>query len=171
MIQTHTSQIHLRTSQQADAEFLFAVYAASREQELARVPWTPEQKRIFLVQQFHAQDAYYRNTFSAAKFDVIEQSGQPIGRFYVERKPHEIHVIDIALLPAYRNKGIGGQLMNAVMREADSLCLRVSIFVEKNNPAQRLYDRLGFIKKQDAGIYWFMAKDPYSHAGSSHHYE
>lgn len=158
MSQTDKGGIGLRASQQSDTEFLFAVYAASREDELAPVPWTPEQKRMFLLQQFQAQDAYYRQQFDTARFDVIEEDEQPIGRLYVERKPDEIHIIDIALLPAHRNKGIGGRLLNDILNEASVARQRVCIFVEKNNPAQRLYDRLGFIKKDDVGVYWLMEK-------------
>ena len=33
------------------------VYASTREEELRRVAWTPEQKDAFLRQQFEAQDA------------------------------------------------------------------------------------------------------------------
>jgi ribosomal protein S18 acetylase RimI-like enzyme len=152
--------IELRAVSPQDAEFLYAVYAASREDELAPVPWTPQQKELFLRQQFHAQDTHYRQHFPDARFDVIVADGEPIGRFYVERKSEEIHVIDIALLPAHRNKGIGGGLMSDILSEAKSMNQRASIFVEKNNPAQTLYDRLGFIRKQDFGIYWFMVKEP-----------
>src|SRR3712207_8583920 len=39
----------------SDDEFLLDVYASTRSEELAPVPWTDEQKRAFLRMQFDAQ--------------------------------------------------------------------------------------------------------------------
>jgi ribosomal protein S18 acetylase RimI-like enzyme len=61
--------------------------------------------------------------------------------------------MDIALLPEYCGKGIGGYLIEGVLREAADAGKRVSIHVEKHNPAQRLYARLGFQPVKDVGVY------------------
>ncbi len=39
---------------------------------------------------------------------------QPIGRLYVHRRPSEICIMDIALLPAYCNQGLGSFLINSI---------------------------------------------------------
>jgi predicted GNAT family acetyltransferase len=60
------------------------------------------------------------------------------------RVDEEIVVIDLVLLPAFRNRGIGTALLRELQQQAQaeqlSLCLHVLI----NSPARRLYTRLGF---------------------------
>ena len=71
-------------------------------------------------------------------------AGRPIGRLYVHRRESEIGVVDIALLPAYRKQGIGGLLLREILAEAAAASKPVRIYVERFNPAQHLYERLGF---------------------------
>ncbi len=82
--------------------------------------------------------------------------GEPIGRLYLDRRPGELRIIDIALLSEQRGAGIGGALMQTVLDEAALLGKPVRIHVEKNNPAMHLYDRIGFRQVEDQGVYWLM---------------
>jgi ribosomal protein S18 acetylase RimI-like enzyme len=52
--------------------------------------------------------------------------------------------LSIALLPEYRGQGIGTQLMQALLDALKPLAARVSLSVQRANPAFRLYQRLGF---------------------------
>jgi ribosomal protein S18 acetylase RimI-like enzyme len=104
--------------------------------------------------QFNAQDLHYRQHFSAARFDVILAAGQPVGRLYVDRGEHEIRLIDIALLPEHRGRGIGGALIAELVAEAGAGGKTVAIHVEHHNPAKRLYERLGFrLSGGETGLY------------------
>lgn len=150
----------LRPIQPADMPFLFDVYASTRAEELARVPWPHEAKREFLTQQFNAQHTHYQREFSRAQFDIIELEGRPIGRLYVDRAPEEIQLIDIALLPEHRNRGVGSHLIGKVLNESRASGLPVHIYVERSNPALRLYQRLGFKELSDTGIYLYMEWRP-----------
>ena len=49
---------------------------------------------------------------------MIVRDGEDIGRLYVDHRTHEIRIVDIALLPAHRNQGIGRALVQAVLDEA-----------------------------------------------------
>ena len=66
------------------------------------------------------------------------------GRFLVHRGTDAIRVVDIGLLPEYRNQGIGGALLSAVLVEAAADGKPVRIHIESFNRAIRLYERLGF---------------------------
>ena len=99
--------IALRPIVPEDHSFLLAVYASTREPELAAVPWDAAQKAAFVRMQFDAQHAYYQEHYAGAAFDVILVDGQPAGRLYVAREDDEIRIVDIALLPGYCNRGIG----------------------------------------------------------------
>ena len=145
-------QVALRAATPEDEPFLLAVYASTRADELALVDWSDEQKAAFLQMQFTAQHRYYREHYADATFDVVLCDGEPAGRLYVARWPTEIRIIDIALLPVYRNRGIGAWLLERLLVEAAEANKRVSIHVERFNPALRLYARLGFQPIADLGV-------------------
>lgn len=143
-----------------DADFLFHLYASTRETELAIVPWTPEQKRAFLRQQFDAQHRHYQEHYAGAAFDLLLVDGRPAGRLYVARWKETVRIVDIALMPEFRGRGIGTRLMTELFAEADASGRTVSIHVEGNNPARRWYDRLGFRSVGEHGIYLLMERAP-----------
>ncbi len=115
--------------------------------------WTPTQKDQFLSMQFEAQHSYYKGQFTTAEFLLIEKDAEPIGRVYIDRREIEIRLIDIALLPGQRGLGLGTSLLEEVLGEAHTCGLPVSIHVEKNNPAMKLYLRLGFRPIEEQGVY------------------
>lgn len=153
-----SSSITLRRVVPDDLAFLKRVYASTREEELARAPWSADQKAAFLEMQFEAQQQDYHRNYPDASFDVIVRAGVSLGRFYVLRRPKEISIIDIALLPEYRGAGVGGALLHQLIEEADDARKPLSIYVEKDNRAQTLYRRLGFLETDDTGIYWRMVR-------------
>ena len=150
------NDVLLRAATTDDAAFLRAVYASTRAEELAQLPWTPEQKTAFCEMQFTAQDSHYRREYPDAQFLIIEHRGTPAGRLLVDRSEQVIHIIDIALLPEHRNLGIGTHLLSELMNEAAAAGKTVTIHVETFNPALKLYQRLGFRQIEDMGIYLLM---------------
>lgn len=150
----------LRPARPQDRPFLLALYASTREQELAQVPFAPEQKAAFLEQQFAAQSAHYAAQFPSASFDVVEVGGEPGGRLIVDRGDGAIAVVDIALLAPLRGRGIGTRLLAPLLAESDARGLPVTLHVERFNPAQRLYARLGFALVADDGVHLRLARPP-----------
>jgi GNAT superfamily N-acetyltransferase len=146
----------LRPVRKGDRDFLLAVYASTREQELAQVAWAEGAKEAFLEQQFDAQDHHYRTHYPGATFDVIEVDGEPAGRLYVHRGEDDIRIMDIALAPAFRGRGIGTELLERLIDEARSSGRSLSIHVETQNPARSLYERLGFVPAGEHGVYVLM---------------
>jgi ribosomal protein S18 acetylase RimI-like enzyme len=148
--------VRLRPIREEDNVFLYRLYASTRASEMALLDWSDEQKSEFLTMQFRAQSDFYTQQFKQASFDVIEREGNAIGRLYVDRRPDEIRIIDIALMPECRGKGIGGGIMQALLDEAAEENKSVTIHVEHNNPAMHLYQRLGFRHVSDEGVYYLM---------------
>ena len=122
--------------------------------------WPLEEQQKFLRMQFSAQHTYYQEHYSDAAFELILVDGEPAGRLYLQRRSDEHRVVDIALLPPFRGRGIGGAIMRQILDEADKLRLPVRIHVEHNNPAKHLYDRLGFTTVDDTGVYCLMERLP-----------
>lgn len=153
--------LRLRPVTPADREFLRALYRSTREQELAPVPWTEEAKRVFLDSQFDLQDAEYRRAYPAGHFDVIELDDAPVGRLYVHEGPCDSRIVDLALVPESRGKGIGTQLLAALAHDADRRRRTLSIHVESFNlGARRLYERIGFVLSEDKGVYLLLLRQP-----------
>jgi ribosomal protein S18 acetylase RimI-like enzyme len=157
---TTTARPGLRPAGSGDAELLYRIYASTREDELAVVPWQAAQKEAFLRMQFAAQDRYYHATFPAASYDLIVSGEEVLGRLYVDRGEPAWLVLDIALLPEHRGRGIGARLLTDVLAEARAAAKPVQIHVERFNPAQRLYDRLGFRQIADEGVYLRLEWNP-----------
>jgi ribosomal protein S18 acetylase RimI-like enzyme len=68
--------------------------------------------------------------------------------------------MDIALAPPFRRRGIGTALLDALIAEAQASGRTLSIHVETNNPARRLYERLGFAKAGEHGVYLLLERAP-----------
>lgn len=141
---------------ESDLPFLARVYASTRAEELAPVPWSDEQKAAFCAQQFAAQHAHYQQTYRGADWLIMLHRGEAVGRLYVVEWEREHRIIDIALLPEHRGKGLGTAVMQDLLDRAAAHGKGVSIHVEQFNPAQRLYQRLGFSKVGEHGVYELM---------------
>lgn len=146
---------------ESDLPFLCDLYASTRQEELAQTGWSQGQIDDFLRQQFEAQHKHYMEHFGSAEFDLIlGGDGAPIGRFYLDEWDREFRIIDIALRPESRGRGIGGAILRDLVERAFALGKAVSIHVESYNPAMRLYERLGFRKVEDQGVYHLMELSP-----------
>jgi ribosomal protein S18 acetylase RimI-like enzyme len=145
--------VALRPATQADRDFLVGVYGSTRDEELSQVSWADGQREAFVRMQFDAQDTEYRARNPDGTFDVIEVDGRPAGRLYVDRRAGDIRIVDIALLPEFRDRGVGAHLIGVLMDEASASGCKLSIHVEVHNRAAALYDRLGFVVVAEQGIY------------------
>lgn len=154
------ADISFRRIRPADEPFLNRLYHSTRWDEMALTTWSDEEKRVFLDQQFTAQHKFYQEQFASAEFSLVLKSGRRAGRLYIDRRDDEIRLIDIALLPEYRNGGVGRALLERLLAEAREIGQPVRIHVEQFNPALRLYDRLGFRKVRDEGPYFLMEWRP-----------
>src|SRR5688500_9371581 len=85
----------------SDKPFLVELYAATRAEERVLVPWSSEQKQLFLQMQFEAQNQYYRERYPNASFDLIKLNDSPVGRLYLAELADEIRIIDLTFLPAH----------------------------------------------------------------------
>lgn len=154
--------VSLRPVAPDDDEFLLEVYGSTRADEMALVSWwTDEQKRFFLKSQLDAQRREYEQRFPAADYSVILVGGQAAGRLWIARTGEQIRVLDIALLPGFRRRGVGAVLLRRLIAESEQtgLPLRHMVF-ELNPEAVRFYERLGFALLEQHGAYLEMERVP-----------
>jgi len=145
-------RVALRAVGPDDGEFLLAVYASTREQELAQVNWPEEMKQAFLRQQSDAQRSEYESRYPEAEYDVILLDGQAVGRLWIGRDESQIRLLDIALLPDAQGRGVGAAIVTRLIEEAraDGKRLRHMIFI-MNEGARRFYERHGFVVFEEVG--------------------
>ena len=150
---TEIPGIALRAYREDELEFLYELYATTRADEMdLLLDWTDSQKESFVRAQFQLQHDHYPRHYPGATLDVVLEWGEPIGRLYVYRVPSEIRLMEVTLLPEKRNRGIGGALTREILADAESSGRPVVLHVEPWNPAVRLYERLGFVAKDDVGL-------------------
>lgn len=151
--------LSLRPANENDRPFLLRVYAGTREPELEASGLPREQWSAFVEHQFTAQSRHYES-YEDTSYDIVLVDGEPAGRLIVARWPEELRVVDIALLPRYRGRGTGGALMRRLIEEAEERGVKTSIHVERFNPAQRLYTRLGFRAVAEVGGVYLLLERP-----------
>lgn len=145
--------IKLRPETPEDENLLVAVYGSTREQELAMVPWTSEQKETFLRFQLTAQLQHYKTEYPKADYSIILFEDQPVGRIYVDRRQTEVRIMDITLLSAHRGKGISSPIIRRLKDEASAAGKNLSINLDKLSQSQPIFEHLGFQSAEDAGFH------------------
>lgn len=148
----------LRPESAADYPFPESLYVSIRWSELSASHWAETEKLAFLRNRFALQSRRYRSYSPGAGFAVLEHAGAPIGRICLYRSSADYRVMDISLVAGFRNRGLGTTLLQAVIEEARETGAGTSIHVEKQNPAQRLYRRLGFREVGEHGPYGLMVR-------------
>jgi GNAT superfamily N-acetyltransferase len=142
-----------------DGDFPFLVYAASRAEEMAAWGWPSAQQDSFLRLQFRARAQSYAAAYPDAAHSVLVCNGASAGTAMVWRSDAEFRLVDIALLPEFRNRGIGTLWISRLIREAEGAAVPLRLHVLQGNRATLLYRRLGFVAKSDGGMYVEMERD------------
>lgn len=149
--------ITIRPVQIGDESFLLRVYASSRAEELRQTGWTDAEKQTFVEMQFAAQIQDYSIRFPDSEQSIVLISETPAGRLWINRSDEEIRLLDIVLLPEFRNTGIGTILLRHLQEEAKTSARPIHHAVYKDNmDALRFYERLGFNIIEDYDTYCLM---------------
>ena len=153
--------ISLRPIDPKDRQTLLAIYGGTRTDELALTSWTDDQKAAFVLMQFDAQERHYLQHYPESQCQMIVHHGEAVGRLWVDRRADSLHVLDISVLANARGLGIGTQCFATLMQEASARAVPLTIYVELQNRARGLYERLGFeAAGPPQGIYQYMCWQP-----------
>jgi ribosomal protein S18 acetylase RimI-like enzyme len=143
-----------------DETFLWEVYAGTRQEELDLTDWGPEQRKVFLDSQFKAMRVSYASQFPRGEFSVIMLGAQRIGLMVVDRAQNELRLVDIALLPEFRGRGIGTFFLRELVSESALAQKPLRLHVLTGSRPRRLYARLGFVKIEEDGPYEHWERRP-----------
>jgi ribosomal protein S18 acetylase RimI-like enzyme len=146
MAMVNPADISLRPATAADEQFLKRVHHAARHWEFAFLLQSGEAELYHKImeQQYDSQHRFYFAAYDQAQYAVIQWTDHAIGRLYVDYRDDEVRVLDIAILPDYRGRGIGRIVMTGVCLEAAMRGKPVRLHVHYLSRALRFYQRLGF---------------------------
>jgi len=134
----------LRPARSSDRDFERRLFESARPDAAVLAGWPAATRGAFLDQQFQFQTAHYAGEYPHAERLIVTAKGAPVGRLIVERAGLPWQIVDIALLPSSRRRGLGGALLDAVLAAAACAAAEVALTVEQDNPARGLYERFGF---------------------------
>lgn len=91
------------------------------------------------------QRANADHDFGFQPLEILEIEGRRVGYLCViEHEDHDF-LDEIALIASARGRGLGASLIRAALEGARARGVPLRLSVLTNNPAKRLYDRLGFV--------------------------
>lgn len=127
-----------------DRAFLVSLYISTREHEFRHTGWSGEEVVDFLTRQFDLQKQSFEMHFLGAAFRIITLDGVDVGRLYVDRGDTYLHIIEFSLVPEWRGRGLGTDILRSLLNEAHGGKVPVRLSVLKDSPALPLYLRHGF---------------------------
>lgn len=120
----------LRQATDADAEPLSDLYeSCMRPYAEVFYPW--DQHR-------------FRDDFNPSEIEVLLCRDEIIGFLRTKISDEYVYLAEVQLREDHRNQGLGSELVKLTLDRASALDLPVRLRVLRNNPAQHLYERLGF---------------------------
>ncbi|MFC5649785.1 GNAT family N-acetyltransferase [Paenibacillus solisilvae] len=149
-----------RTAAREDDLFLCEVYSSTRLEEVSAWGWEDKDCKAFLSMQWRMQTNSYQLQFPDSENLILSYEGTDAGRMMLNKAAEKIHLIDISLLPPFRNRGIGTSILKNLQQEALMNQQIIELHVTPYNPARRLYERLGFQLSESLDFYWKMVWKP-----------
>lgn len=145
--------LHIRPALPSDEAFFLALYRSTRDDLLGLLA-DPRYIDALVAMQQQMQVAGYRGSYPDALYEVLELDGAPAGRLVTAAVPGAIRVVDIAVLPQARGRGLAGEALRRLQGQAAQGGRDLTLAVRKDNPgARRLYAALGFaLESEDAAV-------------------
>lgn len=139
-----TCTFSLRAARVADRPFLLHLFTLDKTEELQAGHWDAALRDQIMAQQFAAHEQHYRSHCPGADHGIALANDQPVGRLTLADQGMRLHVMDLALLPEWRGRGLGTWLIKHCQARAADLCRPLSLFCLRESRAMALYQRLGF---------------------------
>lgn len=155
-----TGRLHMAQAEEKHHSFLYRVYASTREEEVGAWGWEESFQLAFLRMQYDLQKRSYEAQYPDAENYILMKDDFQIGVCMLVRKVDRMILVNVALLSAFRNSGYGTYLLKELQSEANDRKQPIQLHVMQGNVAQRLYERLGFVKVEEQGMHLLMEWKP-----------
>jgi GNAT superfamily N-acetyltransferase len=152
--------ITFRRATSEDDDFLLQIYKSSRGDDLRNLGWDENRVSEFLDMQYQAQRTFEQRDHQQATDEIILSSGERAGRLLLTSGADEMRCVDIALLPKFRNRGLGTFLLQRLQKQAAATNKPLRLQVIRFNRAVNLFERLGFVVTSETGSHVQMEWTP-----------
>ncbi len=124
----------LRPAKPSDLDFCWPIYRdAMRPLTEALGSWNEASQQRLIA-----------DAVADAGTSILRQHEDDAGWLQVEETRHIVHLQQLFVLPAVRNRGLGTSFLTWMKERAERKRKDLTLEVMTNNPARRLYERLGF---------------------------
>lgn len=125
--------IHFRKADKQDIYFLLTLRRRTMDVYLAKANIaTTKQYHLDRIEEFYADS------------NIIVCDDQAIGLIKLALLENSVHIRQFQILPEFQNRGIGQKVLAMIKRKANNLALPITLNVLLDNPAKRLYLRMGY---------------------------
>lgn len=136
--------MRLRNAVSGDAEFCRLLYASTRD-DLRQLPLEQAMIDALIAMQQQAVETGQRTNFPDAQTLILEYGDVPAGRMVLDTGGQPWRLVDLALMPAMRKRGLASALLAALQQRARSEGAGIGLAVMRTNAqALHLYQRHGF---------------------------
>ena len=148
MIEHLAPQTTLRPARAEDFAYCARMYFEGLEQIITE-----------LELDVDAQIAGFRQRWDVTQVRIITRDGTDIGWLQSFEQDHALFLAQLFVDSALRRRGIGTDVMKALIEEAARAGRALTLGVVKTNPALRLYQRLGFLTTHEDERKLYMRRD------------
>ena len=132
----------------------------AREDEVGQLAELYESCMRAYSEAFYPWDPHlFTNSFSTTEVEVVEYKGRIAGLLRTEVREDYVYLAELQLDQPFRKQGVGTALVKLTIERAAALGLPVRLRVLRNNPARRLYERLGFRQIAKGAIDYTMQRE------------
>jgi ribosomal protein S18 acetylase RimI-like enzyme len=143
-------EIALRECREEDRAFIWDVHRQALKEYVAAM-WGWDEA---------AQQEKFEERFTPMGHQVVVCDGADVGVLQLVDKGDHLVVGKIELLPAFQRAGIGSELLGRILGLASARRVPVRLQVLRaNEPARRLYERLGFVVTGQTESHFQMEKN------------
>lgn len=122
--------------------------------------------KLFKRNMYHLIDKHwgwkkgkFRSNFIPSEVKILEHNNKRFGFYQTSINNGDYYIREIQISNRFKGKGIGSNLLKIIHNEAKKKDYNIiSLRVFKDNPAKRLYERLGYNIIKDEGSSVLMEK-------------
>ena len=104
-----------------------------------------ENMKGYVEKVYPWNDNLFCSNFNPQEYQVIEVQQQLAGFYKIVASTTEIYLAEIQIKKQYQKQGIGTSLIKSIINQARLQNKRLWLKVVKGNPAEKLYQKLGFV--------------------------
>ena len=106
------------------------------------------------------QDRFFDESWDEKTHEIILFKDEPCGYLSRERQSDGIHIHELVIHPKFQNQGIGSNILQGIISEANSKGLPILLQTFHANRAVELYKKFGFKEYKRTATHILFRRNP-----------